>query len=89
MTFQALVYLLCMLTSAACLALLVRGYRRTRAKLLLWCSLCFVGLTLNNLFVVLDEVVIGPEIDLRPIRLAFQLAALAVLIYGFVWEADR
>jgi hypothetical protein len=89
MSFQALVYLLCMLSSGACLALLVRGYHRTRAKLLLWCSLCFVGLTLNNLFVVVDELVIGPEIDLQPVRILFQLAALGVLIYGFVWEADR
>ena len=89
MNFQALVYLLCMLTSIACLVLLVRGYRRTRAKLLLWCSLCFVGLAINNMLVVLDEVLTGPEIDLRPVRAVFQLAALAVLIYGFVWEADR
>jgi hypothetical protein len=89
MKYQALVYLLCMLTSIACLLLLVRGYRRTRAKLLLWCSLCFVGLTLNNMFVVVDELVLGPEIDLRPVRVIFQLAALAVLIYGFIWEADR
>ena len=43
-----LVYLLCALTSLACAVLLLRGYFRTRVRLLLWSGLCFVGLALNN-----------------------------------------
>ena len=70
-----------------CGALLVRSYFRTRAKLLLWTAGCFVLLALNNFLVVLDMVVL-PNIDLQFARLAANLAALAVLIYGFVWEID-
>ena len=88
MKFQAYVYLLCMVTSMGCLALLARGYMQTRVKLLFWCALCFVGLTLNNLAVVVDLVITGPEVDLRALRAIIHLAALAVLIYGFVWEAN-
>ncbi len=70
------------------LALLARGYMQTRIKLLFLCALCFVGLALNNLAVVIDLVITGPEIDLRPLRAIIHLAALAVLIYGFIWEAN-
>ena len=73
-----IVYCLCFATSAGCGALLVRSYFRTRAKLLLWTAGCFV---------LLDMVVL-PNIDLQFARLAANLAALAVLIYGFVWEID-
>ena len=82
-----IVYFLCFATSAGCGALLVRSYLRTRAKLLLWTASCFVLLALNNFLVVLDMVVL-PNIDLQFARLAANLAALAVLIYGFVWEID-
>lgn len=85
--FAALVYLLCMGASFVCMALLVRGYLRSRSRLLLWCALCFVGLALNNLLLVVD-ILLLPDIDLRPLRAATHFAALAVLIYGFVWEAD-
>ena len=82
-----IVYCLCFATSAGCGALLVRSYFRTRAKLLLWTASCFVLLALNNFLVVLDMVFL-PNIDLQFARLAANLAALAVLIYGFVWEID-
>ena len=81
------VYFLCFATSAGCGALLVRSYFRTRAKLLLWTASCFVLLALNNFLVVLDMVFL-PNIDLQFARLSANLAALAVLIYGFVWEID-
>jgi hypothetical protein len=89
MNFAAPVYLLCMAASLICMALLVRGYLRTRSRLLLWCAFCFVGLAVNNLLLVIDLLVLPPEIDLRPLRLASHIGALAVLIYGFVWEAER
>jgi hypothetical protein len=46
-----------------------------------------VLLALNNFLVVLDMVFL-PNIDLQFARLSANLAALAVLIYGFVWEID-
>src|SRR5215467_8884673 len=55
--FPAIVYVLCFLTSAACAWLLGRSYRRNGTRLLLWSSVCFSFLALNNLALVLDLVV--------------------------------
>lgn len=80
------VYGLCLATSIVCAGLLVRAYRRSRSRLLLWSAACFVLLALNNLIVVLDMFVIL-ETDLTVYRQAAALAAVSVLLYGFVWEA--
>ena len=82
-----IVYFLCFVTSAGCGWLLVRGYWRTRAALLLWTAACFVLLALNNLLVFIDLAAL-PDIDLRYARLAASIAALATLLYGFIWELD-
>ena len=87
MIFQATAYLLCMLVSIVIMCLLLRGHLRTRAPLLLWCALCFVGLAINNLLVVADMLLL-PDLDLRPLRVAFHVGGLAILVYGFVFEAD-
>ena len=50
----AAVYILCFLTSAACALLLIRSYRRSRARLLLWSGVAFVALAANNLLLVID-----------------------------------
>ena len=81
------VHILCALTSMACAALLIRGYRGTRVRLLLWSGLCFVGLALNNVMLVVDEMVY-PDIDLSIPRALPALAGLMALIYGLVWEAE-
>jgi hypothetical protein len=82
------VYVLCLLTSSVCAGLLLRAYLRSRARLLLWTALSFVCLALNNLFLVADMVVF-PQIDLWLYRPLAALAAIAVLLYGFIWEAER
>ena len=83
--YPTLVYSLCFLTSSACALLLARNYRRTGARLLLWSALCFVFLALNNFVVILDLLVL-PEIDLRVTRLALSLAAISLLLFGFIWD---
>jgi biotin transporter BioY len=83
----AAVYILCLLASAACAGLLVRSWRRTRAPLLLWTAICFVLLAFNNLFLVADMLVFA-DIDLRLVRHGTALAAVGVLIYGFVRETS-
>jgi hypothetical protein len=83
----ASVYLLCLLTSAACAWLLVRSYLKSRTKLLLWSAACFVMLALNNLFVVAD-VVIFPSFDLALLRSLSALAGVGLLLYGFISELD-
>jgi hypothetical protein len=80
------VYLLCLATSLVCMVLLFRGYARSRSKLLLWSALCFVLLSLNNLFLFLDVVIFPVELNLMPFRIATQLGAVSVLLFGFIWE---
>ena len=84
----AIVYLLCLLTSAICAGLLVRGHRRNRTQLLLWSAACFALLAVNNLLLVLD-VLIFPNADLSLPRNLCNLAAVGTLLYGFIWELDR
>jgi hypothetical protein len=80
------VYALCALTSLACAVLLFRGYRQTRVRLLLWSALCFTGLCLNNVLLVIDVRV--PAIDLSVWRTLPALLGVALLVYGLVWETD-
>lgn len=83
--FAIVVYILCAVTSAICAALLVRGYRQSGARLLFWSALCFAGLALNNLVLIVD-VRIVPEVDLMTWRLVPALAGVLVLLYGLIWE---
>ena len=83
----AAVYLLCLVTSAVCAGLLVRSWHRNRSRLLLWSAICFIFLALNNLLVVADIVVL-PEVDLRLYRDIATLMALGFLLYGFIWDVD-
>ena len=85
--FPTVVYVLCLLTSAACAWLLGRSYRKSGNGLLLWSSVCFSFLALNNLVLVLD-LVIWPTMDLRLLRLGFASAAVLSLIWGFIWEVE-
>ncbi len=82
------VYLLCAITSLFCTVLLLMTYRRERQALLFWSTACFVGLTLNNILLFLDLVVFL-DFDLRVPRDLTSLAAVSVLLYGFIWEADQ
>jgi hypothetical protein len=84
----SLVYVLCLATSAVCAGLLIRGYMRSRTRILLWSAICFVLLALNNLLAVIDIVLIPDGIDLRLERIAASLAAVLILLYGFIWEMD-
>lgn len=88
--FPAAVYVLCFLTSAACAWLLGRSYLRSRTPLLLWSSVCFIFLALNNLVLVLDLVVWpSPAVDLRLPRLLLALAASCSLLFGFICKVEE
>ena len=83
-----LVYGLCLLASALCAFLLLRAWRQSRSKLLLWTAVSFSFLALNNLFLVADMVVF-PSVNLWYFRQAASLLAIGVLVYGFIWEAEQ
>ena len=88
MTGPTAVYLLCLITSLACAGLLTRAWRRSRSKLLLWTALSFGFLALNNLFLVADMIVFS-GLALRWQRHLSGLVAISILLYGFIWEAER
>ncbi len=83
--FGTAVYALCAITSVACAILLLRGYRRSRVRLLLWSGLCFIGLALNNILLFID-LRLFPAIDLSLIRTVPAVLGIGILIYGLVWE---
>jgi hypothetical protein len=81
------VYVLCAVTSAVCAILLLRSWRSSRTHLLLWTSLCFIGLAVNNILLVIDLVVLPATIDLSPLRSSTAAVAGAILLVGLIWEA--
>lgn len=83
----ALIYFLSALTCLAAFVLLVRSWRATRYRLLFWSALCFAGLTINNILLVVDKLVL-PQIDLSTARLLAGLAGLLMLLYGLIWEEE-
>lgn len=82
------IYVLCALTSIICAALLLRGYSQTRVRLLFWSGLCFAGLAVNNILLVVD-IRVGPALDLEVWRTLPAVAGVALLIYGLIWETPR
>ena len=81
------VYLLCAFTSLLCTVLLVRGFRRTRLRLLMWSAVCFTGLAVNNIVLVIDLMIV-PTVDLSTWRLIPAALGLASLVFGLVWESE-
>lgn len=82
---EFIVYILCAFASLVCALLLIRGYRRTPTKLLLWSAVCFVGLALNNIILCIDFS-LGTAVDLTLLRHSSAFASLGALIYGLIWE---
>lgn len=81
----SIVYALCAMTSIGCAVLLLRGYRRSRVRLLFWSGLCFIGLALNNVLLFIDVRVV-PDVDLSLWRTIPAVLGVAVLLYGLIWE---
>jgi hypothetical protein len=82
----SVVYALCALTSGLCAVLLLRAYLSSRARLLLWSSLSFIGLTLNNLLLFIDLIIV-PTVDLALYRSLTAAAAIMVLLLGLIWDS--
>jgi Family of unknown function (DUF5985) len=82
----SVVYALCALTSGSCAVLLLRAYLSSRARLLLWSCLAFIGLTFNNLLLFIDLVVV-PAVDLSLQRNLTAATAVMVLLLGLIWDS--
>lgn len=83
----AAIFIACALTSILCVVLLIRGYRVSRSRLLLWSSLGFLGLALNNIVLVIDRLIV-PDIDLSLLRALPAFLGVAILLLGCIWDAD-
>lgn len=71
-----------------CCVLLARGFLHSRSRMLLWSALCFAGLTAANGLIFVDLYLID-SIDFHIARLGLTVGALAVLVFGFIWDSDR
>jgi hypothetical protein len=87
-TFKAVLFVIVLLTSFACMVLLFRAYLQSGLNILLWSALCFVGMTVNNLLLFVDLVLFPETIDLRAYRQAAALVGMLFMIYGFIRESE-
>lgn len=82
-----LVYVLCALTSIACAVLLIRAYRNSRVRFLLWSAFCFVFFAINNILLFVDLRIL-PDVDLSVLRGIPILIGLALLLWGFIMDEE-
>ena len=83
----SVMYGLCALTALTCAILLLRAYRAAQSPILWWSGLCFLGLMVSNVILVIDKLIV-PTIDLLPLRLTVTLISLALLLYGLVYKSE-
>lgn len=83
----AAVYILGTFVALLCGVLLARGYHCSRHRLLLWSSICFIGLALTNGLVFVDLVML-PNVDLHLLRRATAGVSMILLVYGLIWDSD-
>lgn len=82
------VYAICTLASLTCAGLLLRGWLRTRAALLGYTGVGFVGIAANNVLLLFDESMLASQ-DLSTWRALPALLGTMVLIFGLIWEVRR
>lgn len=80
------VYVLSAVTCLICAALLFRSYLATRLRLMMWSSICFSGLAITNIILIVDLIFI-PEVDLSLLRLVIADISLGALALGLAWES--
>jgi hypothetical protein len=61
---------------------------RRRTAILLWSSLCFLGLAVNNTLLFIDLVLLPASIDLSLLRAAVGASATMLLVIGLVWNVE-
>lgn len=83
-----LVYVLCALTSSLCAFLLLRQYLRARSPLLFWSAICFVTMTLANILLFVDLVLV-PQMDLAIVRGSVSALASCFMLYGLITTLNR
>lgn len=82
----ATIYSLCALMSLGVAVLLWRHYLATRSRLLFWSAVCFGGLTLNNVALVVDKLFWSG--DLGALRQIIALVSVSLLLFGLIYEEE-
>jgi hypothetical protein len=85
---QLAVNVLGTLTVGLCAVLLLRGYVRARQRMLLWCGLCFAGLTVSNALLIVDQFLM-PDVNLYPHRLLVAAVSMLAMLYGLIFESEQ
>jgi hypothetical protein len=65
------------------MVLLLRAWLASRARLLLWATVCFLGLALNNIVLFVDKVIVV-NTDLSTLRTFPAFIGLTVFALGLV-----
>jgi hypothetical protein len=78
-----IVFIICAATSLVCGILLFRAYRQSKARLLFWSALCFLGLGTTNVLLYVD-IRILLNMDLSVLRTIPALLGVCCLIYGLI-----
>jgi hypothetical protein len=78
-----IVYILCALTSIACMVLLLRGYGRTRLHLLFWSGIAFMAFALSNILLVVDLVLVA-NYDFSLWRQSLTLIGVMLMLHGLI-----
>lgn len=81
----AAIYFLCALLSCGCAIMLLRSYFRHSNKLIFWATVCFIGMAINNLILVVD-ILVFPEVDLSMLRAVTFLLAVGSLSFGLTYD---
>jgi hypothetical protein len=81
------VYPLCLCTSAACTILLFRNHHQTHERMALWTAFFFFLITCNNALLVIQTFVSDWNGLTLP-RHILTIAALLVLLFGFIWQEE-
>lgn len=85
MIAPSVVYALSVLVGAACAVLLFKAHRRSPSRLLLSAAICFGGLALNDLGLIVDVFVL-PDVSIVAVRSLPAVIGLAVLVRALVKE---
>ncbi len=77
------IYILCALTSFLCTLLLLRRWKATKLGLLFWSGICFLTLTLANILLFVDRILV-PHMDLALLRNSVTLLAIICMLFGLI-----
>ena len=86
-SFEAAVCFLCFASSALCAYLLSNAFKRAEGAPAALERLVFLFPGIEQLIGFVD-IILLPDLNLIPFRSITALAAMAILLYGFIWEIE-